>query len=326
MTNEVQDFLSSWNRFSYYDKNHLLSALKQNDLSEAVELKPAIYSNSSSKVTGLTSNNVEDQVYGGVELHSHHCYFYYYPTMHWQLDQPPDTDYYWIGMFRKDASDSDYLRHKWQWLRNAAQGSYYAGRIKHLYYRTLLMGQYSDEYELRIFNGDNRLTAKTNNVIGSVAINPTNPLPLSTALEFKQLEADVMKDNFMEAIESVNEDEVIGSQISKEDFHKKWNSFTPMQKQLLYPVLKHSSFPDEIKNPAPKLFTDRPEPKVLFPNLGKVPQLNYLEADSNNASSKIVLNITLGHSYTYVYPEVEVCRSGTVGTKNAYMGVFYTQR
>ena len=93
-----------------------------------------------------------------------------------------------------------------------------------------------------------------------------------------------------------------------------------MQQQLLYPVLKHSSFPDEKRNQSPKLSTDLPEPKVLFSDLGKVAQLEYPEAD---ISSEIVLNITLGDSYTYVYPKVEVTE--TIVSTYAFMGFYRTQ-
>ena len=207
-------------------------------------------------------------------------------------------------------------------MGKVAQGSYYVGKIK-CTHGNLEAGYYLDQYEVRIFRGNTRLRfAETNEMRGSVIVAPTDVLALSdVALEFKELETDGMKDDFMQAIESVDEAEVIGSQISKQDIYKNWDSFTPMQKQLLYPVLKHSSFPDEKKNPATKLITDRPEPKVLFSDLGQVPQLKYPEADT---PTKIVLNITLSDSYTYVYPTVKVTE--TAGTKNAYMGMYYTAR
>ena len=315
MANEVQDFLSSWKQLSLNDKNQLLSALKEGNLNEAVGLKSA--SKFSDEAAGRTS--IEDQISDGVKLSSYYNYLYYYPTIYWSLDRAPDTDNYWVGMFREGASDSDYVA--WQWVKTA-QGSYYVGEIKSTY-GNLDAGYHLDQYQLRIFKGDTRLPAKTNEMRGSIIVAPTDALTSTdVALEFKRLETDGAKDNFMQAIESFDEAEVIGSQISKEDFHKKWNSLTAMQKQLLHPVLKHSSFPDEKKNPAPKLITDRPEPKVLFPNLGKIPQLEHSEADP---PTKIVLNIVLqGDSYTYVYPKVTVIE--TVGSKNAYMGMFYTQR
>ena len=315
MANEVQDFISSWKQFSLNDKNQLLSALKKGNLNEAVELKSA--SKLSDEAAGLKS--LEDQVYDGVKLSSYYNYLYYYPTMYWSLDRTPDTNNYWVGMFREGASNSDYVA--WQWVQ-AAQGSYYAGEIKRTY-GNLDVGYYLDQYELRIFKGDTRLPAKTNVMRGSIIVAPTDVLTSTeVGLEFKQLETDEAKDSFMQAIESFDEAAVIGSQISKEDFHKKWNSLAPMQKQLLHPVLKHSSFPDEKKNPAPKLITNRPEPKVLFPNLGKVPQLEHSEADP---PTKIVLNIVLQEdSYIYVYPKVTVTE--TVGSKCAYMGMYYTQR
>ena len=318
MANEVVSFLSSWKQFSHDDKNQLLSALKQSSLNEAVELKSASKF-SHDEAAGLTS--LQDQVYDGVHLSSYYNYLYYYPTIYWSLDRAPDTDNYWVGMFREGASDSDYVA--FQWVREA-QGSYYVGEIKSTY-GNLDAGYHLDQYQLRIFKGDTRLPAKTNEIRGTIVIAPTDALTSTDVpVEFKQLEIDGPKYSFMQAIESVNETKVIGLQSSKEDFHKQWNSFTPMQKQLLHPVLKHSSFPDEKKNPAPKLITDRPEPKVLFPSLGKVPQLEHAVALADTPA-EIVLNLALQQdSYTYVYPKVTVTQ--TAGSKNAYMGMYYTQR
>ena len=317
MANEVQDFLSSWKQLSLHDKSQLLSSLKQSNLNEAAELKSA--SKFSDEADGLTSP--EGQVYDSVKLSSYYSYLYYYPTMHWSLDRPPETDHYWIGMFREGASNSDYVAY--QWLGKVAQGSYYVGKVEHTY-GALLEGYYLDQYELRIFRDKTRLMfAKTNEMRGSVIVAPTDVLALSAdvALEFEQLETDRMTDSFMQAIESVDEAKVTGSHILK-DFHKRWNNFTLMEKQLLCPVLKHS-FHDEKKNPALKLFTNRPEPKVLFPDLDKVPQLKCPEAD-DDTPTEIVLNITLGDSYTYVYPQVEVTE--TVGTKCAFVGMYHIQR
>ena len=313
MASEVQDFLSSWKQFSLDDKNQLLSTLTQGDLNEAVKLKSA------SKLSNTAAG--QDQIYQGVKLSCYCSYLYYYPTMHWTLDRTPETDKYWIGLFRKDAPDTKYLAHKY--VGKAAQGSYRVGQINSTH-GNVEKGYYMDEYELRMFRGDTRLNfAKTNEMRGSVVVAPTDPLASADneAFEFKQLETDGPKDSFLQAIESVDEDKVIGPPIPKEDFHKKWNNFTPMQQQLLYPVLKHSCFPDEKKNPAPKLSTDLPEPKVRFSDLGKVAKLEHPEADSPN---EIVLNITLGESYTYVFPLVEVTE--TVGSKYAFMGLYHIQR
>lgn len=320
MANEVQDFLSSWKQLSTYDKDQLLSTLQQSDLNEAVEVKSA--SKLSHKPAELTSDG--NKIYDGVKLSSYYSYLYYYPTMNWTLDRPPETDDYWVGMFREGAPDYDYVA--WQWVGEVAHGSYYVGQIVHTH-GNLEAGYYMDQYELRIFRGATRLTfAKTNEMRGSVIIAPTDALDLSTdvASEFKLLETDGMKDGFMKAIECLDETEVNESQISKEDFPKKWNSFTPMQKQLLYPVLKHSSFPDEKKNPPPGQFMlIGQSQKFCF--LGKAPQqLKHAEADTS-APTEIVLNITLlQDSYTYVYPRVKVTE--TVGINYAYMGMYYTQR
>ena len=312
MANEVQDFLSSWKRSSLHDKNQLLSSLKQGDLNEAAGLTSA------SKLSDKVVAAGKDQAYQGIKLSCYYSYLYYYPTMHWSLDQPPETDDYWVGIFRKDASDSDYLTY--QWVGKAAQGSYSIGEIKRTH-GNLEMGYYMDEYELRIFRGNTRLNfAKTNEMRGSVVVAPTDPLPLAENEDFES-DTYLAKDSYLQAIESLDEANVVGSQISKEDVHAKWSSFTPMQKQLLYPVLKHSSFPDEKRNPAPKLSTDWPEPKVLFSDLGKVAQLEHPDTDS---PSEIVLNITLGDSYSYVYPKLEVTE--TVGSKYAFMGLYRTQR
>ena len=313
MANEVQDYLSSWKQLSFDDKNQLLSTLEQGNLNEAVRLK---------HVSKLPEKAVgQDQIYQGIKLSCYYSYLYYYPTMHWTLDRTPETGNYWVGLFRKDASDSDYLTY--QWVGKAAQGSYRVGEIKRTY-GNLEMGYYLDEYELRIFRGITRLNfAKTNKLRGSVVIAPVDRMESATkeAFKFEQIETDQTKDSFLQAIES--KANAIGFQISKEDLFKKWNSFTPMQKQLLYPLLKHSSFPDEKRNPAPKLTTDLPEPKSLFSDPDKAAKF-VVEHSKADAPTEIVLNITLGDSYTYVYPKVEVTEA--VGTKYAFMGLYRTQR
>ena len=317
MVNEVQDFLSSWKQFSLHDKNQLLSTLKLGDLNEAVKLKSAC------KLSDKVVAAGKDQIYQGVTLSCYYCYHYYYPTMHWSLDRLPETDNYWVGLFRKDASDSDYLTY--QWVGKEAQGSYSIGEVKHTY-SNLEMGFYLDEYELRIFRGNTRLNfAKTNKIRESVVVAPTDPLESANkeAFKFKQIKTDGTKDSFLQAIETTDEAKVTGSQMSKEDFDKKWNSFTPIQKQLLYPLLKHSSFPDEKRNPAPKLSTDLPEPKVLFSDPCKVATCK-VEPLEDDAPTEIVLNLTLGDSYTYVYPKVEVMEA--VDTKYAFMCLFRPQR
>ena len=315
MANEVQDFLSSWKQFSLDDKNQLLSTLKLGNLNEAVRLKSA--SNHCDEEAG------QDKIYHGVKLSCYYIYHYCYPTMHWSLDRLPETDDYWVGLFRKGAPDSDYLTY--QWVGKEAQGSYSIGEIKHTH-SNLEMGFYLDEYELRIFRGITRLNfAKTNKLRGSVVVAPIDPLESANEeafnCKFKQIETDGTKDSFLQAIES--DANAIGyfNWTSKENFEQKWNSFTPMQKQLLYPLLKHSSFPDEKRNPAPKLSTHLPEPKVMFSDPDKVAKLEPLEAD---APTEIVLNITLADSYTYVYPKLEVTE--TAGSNYAFMGLYRTQR
>jgi len=107
-----------------------------------------------------------DDVYDGIQLYSYYSYLYYYPTMHWSLDKTPETNDYWVGVYKKGAADNEYLTY--QWVKKTAQGSYYIGKLNTTAGEA---SQYrSEEFELRIFKGNyQRLDAATNILGASVS-------------------------------------------------------------------------------------------------------------------------------------------------------------
>ena len=66
-------------------------------------------------------------------------------------------------------------------------------------------------------------------------------------------------------------------------------------------------------------YDNRPEPKILFPELGKAESLS--EAmDSVSEPTEIVLSISLNKSSTIVYPVLNTIK--TLPSKKSYAGVF----
>ena len=261
-------------------------------------------------------------VYKGVHLTPYYSYLYYYPTMRWNLNKTPDSENYWVGIFKKGASDGDYITY--QYLKKTAQGSYKVGLLATTF--GMSGSKCYEEYELRIFDGQQRLKAETNKLRGVINAAPTDPFASDASSllvdQSKQLDAETA--SFIRAIEEWKEDasgDIAGG--SLENINTQWGGFTSHQQQLLFPVLEQASLPDEITKPGPKEL-DHPEPKISFPGLGDSKFTVAAEPTDPKAPDQIVLNITLDKSYTYLYPLVNVQKE--VPYNNAWMGMYYPKR
>ncbi len=180
-----------------------------------------------------------------------------------------------------------------------------------------------DEFELRIFQGNQRLKAETNKLRGVINIAPTDPFASNSSkllADLASIKPDAETLDFINAIE--NPTGAFQGQFSLEDSYKQWDSFTPYQQQLIFPILEHGCLPDEITNAGPK-HLDWPEPNIRFTDLG---ESQFLKAADNPGAGpdKIVLTITLNGAYTYVYPQVYVQQE--IPKSNAWMGMYYPQR
>ena len=312
---DVVSFLYSWQQLDAKDKSNGLDAFADKPMRDVATASLRMATDADLQVGPTTT-------YDGVQLYSSYNYLYYYPTMHWHLDQTPETDDYWVGIFPKEAKNTEYITY--QWLKKTAQGSYKIGKLK-----TNAAGVESrerfEEFELRLFKGDYQcIDAVTNVLRGTIEDSPTDPDEKTRrAVECEQLDPETRE--FVQAIqtfESLDTPPEATHSLSLQDLCKKWDAFTPLQKQLLLPVLEQEALPDHLKRADPKALPDRPEPKIYFPDLGNVEALE--EAQDPKAPNKIVLSITLNSSYTYIYPVVNVVEGAP--PSRAWMGVYYTQR
>ena len=149
MTSKVGTFLASWKALSNDRKRKYL-----------VDIKPQMLykTTNDDEPMMLRRKNVATphDVKKDVALYSYYSYLYYYPTIHWALEKSPDTNDYWVGIFKKQSKDDDYITY--QYVKHKAQGSYYCGKLN------TPAGQKSqnrsEEFELRIFDGNRRLDAQ----------------------------------------------------------------------------------------------------------------------------------------------------------------------
>ena len=164
MADKIGEFLTSWQQLGSDEKAKGIAAFTVQSQVEDTkrELK-----------TTTKSDEFSSKVYDGIQLYSYYSYLYYYPTMHWSLDKTPDTDDYWVGIYEKGAADDKYLAY--QWVKKAAQSSYYIGKLSTTVGPGVKSTNRSEEYELRIFKGDyQRLDAATNVLRGRILNAPCN--------------------------------------------------------------------------------------------------------------------------------------------------------
>ena len=244
--------------------------------------------------------------------------------MHWNLDRTPESDDYWIGIYEKGAPNNEYLQY--QWLKRTAQGSYYIGRLK------TRPGKYLrervDEFELRLFKGNQQCVgAQTNILRGDVWDAPTNPdSQISNFRDVKTKELDTEMHEVLASVQNLPSlKPTLLAPLPLERIVELWDIFKQYLQIQLFPELEQDFLDETIKNPEPKAF-DCPEPNVTFPNLDT--QFSILglpnDFDRSEVPQRIVLSITLNYSYTYIYPIVNV--TDAVPMKNAWMGIYRTQR
>lgn len=319
-SNDALGFLCSWQQLTARDKAEGLNFFAAKLEGKAPQRTSAVSEKHAQ--ASLTTT------YGGVQLYSYYSYLYYYPTMSWDLDRTPETDDYWVGIYRKGAQDNNYITY--QWLKKTAQSSYKIGKLSTT--TGIKSRERSEEFELRLFKGHmQRVDAVTNILRGTITDAPTDPDMTSQTFiaEGKELDLDPGISDIIAAVEKFESRGILVGEAdpssSMQDLRKQWDTFTPLQKQLLLPVLEQDALPDRIKKPGPKAL-DRPEPKLCFPNLGnvKAPQLRLAEDPNDEAPEKIVLTLTLNECWTYIYPVVDVVQG--VPAKNAWMGMYYSQR
>lgn len=147
-------------------------------------------------VTGTAAEDpipVDDEV----QISSWYSYLKYSPTMHWNFGSIPDADTYWVGIFKVGAKDSEYLHYKY--IKRIAQGSHTIGELKSRQGMNSTDGSRTEEFELRIFNEWQRVSAKTNSLYGAITVMPINPYVSDPAnVVTEQLDTDMSK--FMQQI------------------------------------------------------------------------------------------------------------------------------
>ena len=339
---ENDDFLSvpspdvSFDKLSVADKiQTLISGWKQLNDQDRLEFFKSLNNTTNSNKRECEADEVKDdfetartygtKVYDNIELYSYYSYLYYYPTIHWHLDKTPDTNDYWVGIYKEGESDKNYLAY--QWIGKKTEGSYKIGKL------STTAGMESrnrfEKFELRIFKGDyKRADADTNKlhgVVHSPAVeafeNEESSAKTAERAEYTpslepKLQAFLLTLETGVETSSVNVDESV--QYSQEDLKRLWSQFDWQEQQLLLPILKQDTLPDHIKKPGLHL-DDRLEPKLLYPDLGNKPTLT--QALSAIEPSKITLTITLDYSYTYVYPVVNT--KSALSGKWSWLGLYY---
>ena len=320
VADKIQTLISGWRQLNDQDRLEFFQSLNEamnKQESEADDVTDNFE----------TARTYSTNVYDNIELYSYYSYLYYYPTMHWHLDKTPDTNDYWVGIYREGSNDKNYLAFKW--IRKSAQGSYKVGKLK----STAGMESRNrfEKFELRIFKGDyKRVDADTNKLHGVVHSpgveafeNEESSAKTSERAEYTpsfepKLQGFLLSLETAVEISNVNEKPFESVQYSQEDLNRLWSQFDWQEQQLLLPILEQDSLPDHIKQPGLQL-DDELEPKLLYPDLGKKPTLT--QALSASEPSLITLTITLDYSYTYVYPVVNT--KSALSGKWSWLGLYY---
>ena len=260
-----------------------------------------------------------------IDLYSYYSYLYYYPTMHWNLDRTPDTDDYWVGIYKVGASCRDYL--SYQWLKKTAQGSYKIGKLGNTP-ELESTDRRHEEYELRIFKGGyQRLDAASNRLHGLVNSPPTNVHfdATSTAYNKEKPGRETMHPklksflkSLKEAVETKASEE---STLTRSKIQDLWLEFDQQEQDLLYPILEQDCLSAEIRKPDTKPLG--PSPLEVYPNL---PDSVTFAASTDSAlkPDEITLTITLDRSCTYIYPVVNT--KTTLSGSHSWVGVYRARK
>ena len=288
---KIQTLISGWRQLNVQDRLEFFESLNEAMNSQESE---------ADDVTDdfETARTYSTKVYDNIELYSYYSYLYYYPTMHWHPDKTPDTNNYWVGIYREGDSDKNYLTY--QWIRKSARGSYKVGKLSTI--AGMKSRKQIEKIELRIFKGGyKRVDAVTNKLHGVVHSLAVEAFENDESAAKTAEEADYMPPlepklqafllSLKTAVETsnTNKKSFESVQYSQEDPNRLWSQFDWQEQQLL-PILEQDSLPDHIKKPGQQL-DDQPEPIVLYPDLGNKPTLT--QALSAIEPSKITLTITL---------------------------------
>lgn len=260
----------------------------------------------------LAMEESRNEVFQSIDLYSYYSYLYYYPRMEWSLDKTPETDDYWVGIYKVGASDRDYLTH--QWLKKTAQGTYYIGKLSNT------KGEEStnrrEEYELRIFKGDYQKLDAVSNRLHGVVHSPPIQVPSNGRMEERIV--DPKLSSFLKSLEKAFLIEGnVESAPTKAKIQSLWMEFNRQERDLLYPILEQDCLPSHIKNAEPD-YDEWPEPLKAYPNLPD--SVSTSAVDSNRIPDKITLTISLERSYTYVYPVINT--RSTHSGRYAWLGVY----
>ena len=320
VADKIQTLISGWRQLNHKDRLEFFESLNEamNRLESEADEETDDFE---------TARTYSTKVYDNIELYSYYSYLYYYPTMHWHLDKTPDTNDYWVGIYRVGDNDKNYLAY--QWLRKTAQGSYKVGKL------STTAGMKSrkrfEKFELRIFKGSYKRVDTVTNILHGVVHSPAVEIyendesSAKTAEETEytstlepKLQAFLLSLETAVETSNTNKNPFESVQYSQEDLNKLWFQFDWQEQQLLLPILEQDNLPDYIKKPGLQL-DDQLEPKLLYPHLGSKPTLT--QAISAREPSKITLTITLDYSYTYVYPVVNT--KSALSGRWAWLGLYY---
>ena len=289
MAEELGRFLASWKLLSGSDKENGIAAFAKNFGHQAPDKK-------STTTSKEQSASCPSKIYNDIFLSVNTTYFYYCPTMHWSLNKPPEDDTYWVGIFPSNGSDDDYLTYKYiDDGVSETKGSYYCGKLKATH--EFVSSKRYDKFELRIFHGNKRLKAETNELRGVMNIYANDPSSPFTPTSLADI-ASSRPDTETQAIETAAAN-VIPVSSSLAVLSKQWDTFTPDQQQLLFPLLDQASLPDVNTNAAPNRSGGQ-EPKSRFSDL-KNRKLGPAKG-TGSEPDQIVLSITLNHAYIYIDP------------------------
>ena len=322
MADNVESFFNCWKQLNLQDKRKVFDILKNEKGTILKENSiPPPESQSASGTPSAEGLDATNTVYTDIQLYSNYSYLYYYPTMHWSLDKTPDTDDYWVGIYKDNAINTDYLNY--QWIYRTSQGSYNIGQLPTMAGAAGLTRE--ERYVLKIFKGAvQRKDAVSNVLRGHVNYAPADiDTDVDLNLSEKSQPLDTELREFISVVESEGCNNAFrGVNSSPSKVKELWEVFKPQEKQLICPILENDCLPDAIRYPTPTL-DDRPEPKILFPKLGKVePYLEPMEPLSE--PTEIVLFITLNKSTTNIIPVINTKQ--TLQRKYSFAGVFLPSR
>lgn len=341
MVDKLKSLFSSWHGLDEDGKQESLAEMKKDVASErsvSADDSDNEHPSSASQARGGPSSQPEKpadskqdslKVYEHVHFYSSSSYLYYYPTMHWSMNESPQSDDYWIGIYERGAADDEYLAY--YWIGRIANGSYKIGRLKTTAGKEVT--NRLDVFELRMFDGSRRFRkASTNNLVGAVltrALNPYSNKSRSTEDEIDSKK--IMKSLHQSTLKDVDEpdaDSTTGAskpeETKSEGFMEKLRQsfLSPLERGKLLHLLEQKFLSDEITDEGEEVI-DRPEPKSEFADLGKPLAVSAAE-NTPQGPTRIVLEISLKYCKMYIYPTLS--SAAAFRQNKAWLGVYKTSR